>query len=149
MERPNAVAALKEKRAEIAGRVDALQDQLRQAMIDLDHVDCTILIFDPDAQLEEIKPKPMPPRHHAFKGQVTRSILDMLRKSGSALDSLTITTALMEERELNLADKKLVKTIQKRVGAALRNLRDRGLVKSEQGEKGLLKWDLRRAPAYI
>lgn len=89
----------------------------------------------------------MPPRHHAFKGQVIRSILDMLRKSGSALDSLTITTALMEERELNLADKKLVKTIQKRVGAALRNLRDRGLVKSEQGEKGLLKWDLRQAPA--
>lgn len=46
MDRPNAVAALKEKRAEIAGRVDALQDQLRQAMIDLDHVNCTILIFD-------------------------------------------------------------------------------------------------------
>ena len=28
MERPNAIAALKDKRGEIAGRVDALQDQL-------------------------------------------------------------------------------------------------------------------------
>lgn len=145
MERPNAVAALKDKRSEIAGRVDALQDQLRQALIDLDHVDSTILLFDPDAELDEIKAKPMPPRHHAFKGQVTRAILDMLRKSDAALDGLSITRRLMEERELNLTDKKLVKTIQKRVGAALRNMRERGLTKSETAPKGgLLLWSLNR-----
>lgn len=144
MQSPNTVSALKSKRGEIAGRVDALQDQLRQALIDLDHVDCTILLFDPDAELDEIKTKPMPPRHHAFKGQVTRSILDMLRKSQTSLDGLTITLRLMEERELNQADKKLVKTIQKRVGAALRNLRDRGLVQSSEPVKGgLLQWALR------
>ena len=143
MERPNAISALREKRGQIAGLVDALQDQLRQALIDLDHVDCTILLFDPDAQLDEIKTKPMPPRHHAFKGQVTRSILDMLRNSGSSLDGLTITKRLMEERELNLADKKLVKTIQKRVGAALRNMRDRGMVLSQQGSQGMLLWQLK------
>lgn len=145
MERPNAISALKDKRGEIVGRVDALQDQLRQALIDLDHVDCTILLFDPDAELDEIKVKPMPPRHHAFKGQVTRAILDMLRKSGSSMDGLTITKRLMEERELNLADKRLVKTIQKRVGAALRTSRDRGLVKSDEPRKGgLLTWTLTR-----
>lgn len=142
MDRPNTVAALKDKRAEIAGRIDALQDQLRQQMIDLDHIDCTILIFDPDAQLDDIKPKPMPPRHHAFKGQVTRSILDMLRQSETPLDGLAITLRIMQERDLNVQDKKLVKTIQKRVGAALRNLRDRGLVNSEQGAGGLLVWGL-------
>ncbi|MDQ0566867.1 hypothetical protein GRI55_05440 [Erythrobacter citreus] len=143
MQSPNAVSALKSKRGEIAGRVDALQDQLRQALIDLDHVDCTILLFDPDAELDEIKTKPMPPRHHAFKGQVTRSILTMLRKSSAALDGLTITLRLMEERELNQSDKKLVKTIQKRVGAALRNLRDRELVASNEPVKGgLLQWSL-------
>ena len=84
MERLNAIAALKGKLGEIADRVDALQDQFRQALIDLDHVDCTILSFDPDAELDEIKAKPMPSRHHAFKGQVTRAILDMLRKSDAA-----------------------------------------------------------------
>ena len=144
MQSPNTVSALKSKRGEIAGRVNALQDQFRQALIDLDHVDCTSLLFDPDAELDEIKTKPMPPRHHAFKGQVTRSILDMLRKSQTPLDGLTITLKLMEERELNQADKKLVKTIQKRVGAALRNLRDRGLVQSSEPVKGgLLQWALR------
>ncbi len=146
MERPNAISALKDKRGEIAGRVDALQDQLRQALIDLDHVDSTILLFDPDAVLDEIKAKPMPPRHHAFKGQVTRAILDMLRKSALPMDNTAITARLMEERELNLADKRLVKTIQKRVGAALRNMRDRGLVTSSEPRKGgLLSWSIKRS----
>ena len=146
MERPNAISALKDKRGEIAGLVDALQDQLRQALIDLDHVDSTILLFDPDAVLDEIKAKPMPPRHHAFKGQVTRAILDMLRKSPTAMDSAVITQRLMEERELNLADKRLVKTIQKRVGAALRNMRDRGLVTSTEPRKGgLLSWSIKQS----
>jgi hypothetical protein len=138
------LSGLMAKRGELAGMVDALQDQLRQAMIDLDHVDCTILLFDPDASLDEIKAKPMPPRHHAFKGQVTRSILAMLRTSSEPLDSMAITLRLMTERELNSADKRLTKTIQKRVGAALRNMRDRGLVASAQGKGGLLLWGLKK-----
>lgn len=136
------LSGLMAKRGELAGRVDALQDQLRQALIDMDHVDCTILLFDPDANLDEIKTKPMPPRHHAFKGQVTRAILVMLRGSGEPLDGKAITLRLMAERELNQADTRLVKTIQKRVGAALRNMRDRGLLTSTQGKKGLLLWTI-------
>ena len=94
MERPNAIAAMRDKRGEIAGRIDALQDQLRQVLIDLDHVDSTILLFVPYAGVDEIKAKPMPPQHHAFKGQVTRAILDVLRKSGAAMDGLSITRQL-------------------------------------------------------
>ncbi len=135
------VSALKGKRGELAGQIDALQDQLRQAMIDLDHVDCTLRMFDPDIELDEIRPKPLPPRHHAFKGQVSRSILAMLCTEG-ALDAKAITIRLMGERELNTADKALVKAMGKRIGAALRNLRERTLVASEQGKGGLLIWGL-------
>ena len=53
----------------------------------------------------------------------------------------------MAERELNAADARLLKTIQKRVGAALRNLRDRELLVSRQGEKGLPLWSLRATNA--
>ena len=131
------------KRSEIAGLVEGLQDRLREALINLDHIDQTILLFDPEADLAEVKAKPLPPRHVAFKGQVTRSILHMLRTTGEALDSKAITLRLMAERELNAADTKLLKTIQKRVGAALRNMRDRGLVSSERGNEGLLVWSLK------
>lgn len=141
-DRPNVLSGLLTKRGEIAGLVEGLQDRLREALINLDHIDQTILLFDPEADLAEVKAKPLPPRHVAFKGQVTRAILHMLRTTGEALDSKAITLRLMAERELNSADTKLLKTIQKRVGAALRNIRERGLVKSEQGKAGLLLWSL-------
>lgn len=63
---PHVVTALRDKRAELAGQIDALQDQLREAMIAVDHVDSTLRLFVPDTDLDEIKPKPLPPRHHAF-----------------------------------------------------------------------------------
>ena len=123
--------------------VEGLQDRLREALISLDHIDQTILLFDPEADLTEVKAKPLPPRHVAFKGQVTRSILQMLRTSGEGHDTKAITLRLMAERELNTADVRLLKTIQKRVGAALRLLRERGLVWSEPGPNGLLLWHLK------
>ena len=140
---PHVVTALRSKRAELAGLIDALQDQLRATMIDCDHVDSTLRLFVPDIDLDEIKPKPLPPRHHAFKGQVTRAILAMLRKEGG-MDAKAITLRLMAERELNLNDKVLVKAMQKRIGAALRNLRERQLAASSQGAGGMLLWQVRK-----
>lgn len=140
---PNVVSALRGKRGELAGQIDALQDQLRAAMIDLDHVDATLRMFDPDIELDEIRPKPLPPRHHAFKGQVTRSILAMLRAEG-AMDAKAITIRLMAERDLNPNDKALQKAMHKRIGAALRNLRERTLVQSRSGSGGRLEWSLAR-----
>lgn len=137
----HAITALRDKRGELSGNIDALQDQLRAAMIDLDHIDATLRMFDPEIELDEIRPKPLPPRHHAFKGQVTRSILAMLRSEG-AMDAKAITIRLMAERELNAADKALVKAMHKRIGAALRNLRERTLITSSQAGNGLLRWSL-------
>lgn len=137
----HAITALRDKRGELAGNIDALQDQLRQAFIDMDHIDASLRMFQPDIELEEIKPKPLPPRHRAFKGQVTRAILAMLRQEG-AMDARAITLRLMAERELNLNDAGLQKAMHKRIGAALRNLRERELVTSTQGDKGLLRWSI-------
>ena len=136
---PHVLTALRSKRAHLAGQIDALQDQLREAMIAVDHVDCTLRLFAPDIDLDEIRPKPLPPRHHAFKGQVTRAILARLRSDG-AIDAKAITIRLMAERELNPNDKTLAKAMQKRIGAALRNLRERQLVASSQGAGGMLLW---------
>lgn len=137
----HAITALRDKRGELAGQIDALQDQLRQAFIDMDHIDATLRMFVPDIELDEIKPKPLPPRHRAFKGQVTRAILAMLRKEGP-MDAKAITLRLMAERELNVNDSGLQKAMHKRIGAALRNLRERTLVTSEQGKGGLLVWSV-------
>ena len=47
---PHVLSGLVAKRAEIAGRIEHMQDQLRQLVIDLDHIDASIHIFDPSGQ---------------------------------------------------------------------------------------------------
>ena len=49
----------------------------------------------------------------------------------------------MAERGLNTADKRLVRTIGKRIGSALRHLRNRGLVDSTPGQGLYLLWQIR------
>ena len=49
---------------------------------------------------------------------------------------------VMAERGMNTADKRLVKTVSKRVGAALRHHRIKGLVKSVKGLGDRLAWEV-------
>ena len=77
---PHVLTGLISKRREIAGQIEHTQDQLRQLVIDLDHVDAAIHIFDPSIELEEIKSRPVPPRHQAFKGEVTQPRYRVRRK---------------------------------------------------------------------
>ena len=64
------LSGLMRKRAELAGKLEHHQAVVRQLFIDLDNVDATIRMFDPDIELNEIRPKPLPPRHAAYKGEV-------------------------------------------------------------------------------
>jgi hypothetical protein len=141
MAETHVMSALKAKRDELARFIDTLQDQLCERMIELDHVDSTLRIFDADIDLDEIRRRPLPPRHRVFKGQVTRPILDILRQYGP-MDAQTITRRIMTDRELNIGDKALVSAMHKRIGAALRNGRGRGLVTSKTSDKGMLVWEV-------
>ena len=49
---------------------------------------------------------------------------------------------VMAERGMNTADKRLVKTVTKRVGASLRHNRGKGLIRSVGGLGGLLVWEV-------
>jgi len=141
-EAPNLVSGLIRKRAEYAGRIEYAQTTLRQLIIDLDNLDATIRIFRPDIDLEVIKPKPMPPRSQAFRGEMTRLLLSALRQSQGPLKTSELTRHVMAERGLNSADTRLMLTLSKRVGASLRHLRNRGLVKSEDGPEQFLVWSI-------
>lgn len=141
MAEPHVLTALIRKRAEIAGQIEHAQTTLRQLIIDLDNLDHTIRLFRPDIDLEEIRPKPLPPRNQAFKGEVSRLLLAALRQS-QGMTTQDLARHVMAERGLNTADKRLVRTIGKRVGSALRHLRTRGLVRSEKGPGQCLVWKI-------
>ena len=140
---PHVLTGLIKKRAELAGQIEAAQTTLRMLVIDLDNLDATIRLFKPDIDLEEIRPKPLPPRHHAFKGEVTRIVLDTLRQSDKPMTSQELAQHVMAERGLNTADKRLVRLIGKRVGACLRHWRNKGAVGSEKGAGPALVWSTR------
>ena len=142
MENGNLIAGLIRKRAEIAGQLDHAQSRVRQLIIDVDNVDATLRLFSPDIDLEEIRPKPVPPRHTAFHGEISRIVLSTMRETGLPLTTRDITLRVMAERALNMADPRLFRTVQKRVGASLRNMRARGSVQSASGRGSNLGWRL-------
>ena len=132
------------KRSELAGRIEHTQQALRQLLIDLDSLDATIRMFDPEIDLTEVKPKPLPARSPAFRGEISRIVLSTLRKADKALPTHEIALTVMAARSLNAADKPLLRVLTKRVGACLRLHRKKGLVRSVDGPKRTVLWEVAR-----
>lgn len=118
------------------------QAKVRQLMIDLDAVDQALRLFDPDIELADIKPRPLPPRQAAYKGEVARIILGTLRDAKRPCSTQELTMHVMAERGMNTADKRLVKTVTKRVGASLRHHRAKGLIQSVKGLGDRITWEV-------
>jgi hypothetical protein len=140
MAEPHVVTALVSKRAELAGELQAAQEAVRRLIIDLDAVDATLRIFKPDIQLDEIRPKPLPPRHAAYRGEVASILFERLRNAHHAMTTQELALEVMTTRDLNTSDRKLIRTVTKRVQACLRHYRTRGVVQSEPGPGGRVLW---------
>ena len=143
-EHPNVLHALTRKRAELSGKIEHNQLALRQLIAEMDHIDATIRIFHPDIDIGRIKPTPVPPRHRAFKGEVTRVCFDALREAKEPLTSRDIALRLMRERGLHPDDKELSVIMVKRVVACLGVQRKKGFACNAQIAGDLLGWVLVR-----
>lgn len=141
-DQPNVLHALTRKRAEIAGQIEHNQLRLRQLVVEIDHIDAAIRIFNPNIDIGSIRPKPVPPRHAAFKGEVTRLVLDTLREAAGPVTSRDIALRLMEERGLDSGDRALASIMVKRVCACLRVHRRRGLIRSVASVGNLQGWEI-------
>jgi hypothetical protein len=144
MKNEHVLSGLLAKRAELAGKIETVQTELRQLIIDLDSLDATIRLFDPEIDLEQIRPKPLPARNQAFRGELARVVLGTLRKAGRPLPTHEIALHVMASRMLNTADKPLLRVMGKRVGAALRYHRIKGLIRSVPGPNRSILWEINR-----
>lgn len=139
------VHGLIEKRGETVAQIAAAQELLARLMGDLDHLDAAIRIFQPDIDLEELPMKRVPPPNAAFRGEVQRFLLHTLRTASAPMTTLQLATAVMESRNLNVADKMLHRKIAQRTGHSLAKLRRGGFLQSEKANAGgLLRWQLSR-----
>ena len=139
------LTGLVKRRAELAGEIEDMHDQLGKLVVALENLDATILQFDPDYQVEAIRPKAFrPPRDWANKGQMTRIILSVLRQASEPLTTRDIAVQMLIERALDRNDQRLLRLMTKRVGVALRLQRDNGVVRCEQGPGQYMLWEVAR-----
>lgn len=140
-ERPNTVAGLVEKRAQLAGQLKYLRAEERKIICDLDHIDAAIRLFDPDADTTRIVRYPT--KHRAKKGEVVRLVFRLLRASDRPLTALDIVHQQIKERKLK-ADDSTVVIMRKRIGACLTKLKADGHIRNTPSS-GLYKlWELNR-----
>ncbi|MBN9555865.1 MAG: hypothetical protein J0H61_14550 [Alphaproteobacteria bacterium] len=140
---PHVVTGLIAKRAELAGKVEHLQAQVRQATVELDHIEASIRIFQPDIDMETLGTRPVPAIHHAFKGETTRIVLETIRTAGRPVGTTTITEAVMKARGLDRNDAAMFRLMSKRVGACLRHWeRGHGAIRSIAGPGQVKFWQL-------
>ena len=136
------IAALVERRREIAGELDKAQATVQQLHADLASLDAVIRQFDPDYDVGAIRPKYRRQPSAAEFGSMSRAVLDTLRRAGEPLAAKEIASRIIAERGLNAADRALARAMVKRVGMALRYQRTNGMVEEIQSDKGASLWKI-------
>lgn len=126
IERPNTVAGLLEKRAQLAGKLKYLRAEERKVICDLDHIDAAIRLFN--AKPNEDRIVRFPTKHRAKKGEVVRMVVRLLKNATEPLTSLDLVLVQIEERGLKADDETIV-LMRKRVGACLSKLRRDGVIR--------------------
>jgi len=126
IDRPNTLSGLIAKHSEIAGQIEHHRQIVNALVFDLEALEHAIRIFDPDASLG--RAKPVPAAHAAFRGEMRRDVLTVLRSArGELLTSLDIARRIVVLRTLP-EDQETVSMIRKRVGAAMWKLKQKGIV---------------------
>jgi hypothetical protein len=136
-----ALAALKERRAAIAGEITSLESRLRYLRELVVHVDGTLRLFAPSLDPSGIPEKKPFKRVKLFgPGELNRLILGVLRKADKPLSTGEVVAAVVEELGYG---PDAAKGILSRINANLIYLsRVRGLV-TKEGKRASAKWSLR------
>ena len=108
------IGALRNKRAELAGVLCQLEQQLVQQRADLAHVDATMRLFDPDIRPNDIRPKQPWARNAWFRpGECLRLIYDELREATQPLTTRDLAERIMRLKAISAADDQRRERIQK------------------------------------
>ncbi len=144
------IHALIKKRSEIVGRIQAIQAEAARLVIDLDHLDASLRIFDPAIDFADMPVKLLPAPNAAFRGEFQRSLLEMLRGTQHWQTTDQLAVKVMVQRRMNENDMLLRVVIRKRVGHALKRLQGKGVVASRKAGAGaLLAWRITKPDANL
>ena len=120
------LTGLVKRRAELSGEGDMLRAKLAKITIDLGHLDAVIRQFNPEYDMATIRPKRPRSSDAARPEEMSRFVLDVLRKAVEPMGTPAIAVLLMAERGIDGKDRKLVRNLTKCVGMALGHQEKRG-----------------------
>ena len=142
MERPNTISGLQAKRKELAKLHNELVREAKKVLCDIDHIDATIRLFDPEADLERVRLNRYATKHRAPKGQMKRFVLSQFREATQPLSSRDITEAWIKDRGL-APDESTFVILRKRVGACIQTAKSSGAIHEAGHRDGYKVWHLR------
>src|SRR5208283_2843204 len=131
--------ALVNKRAEIAGMIARTEQQLGQFRAELVHLDATLRLFAPDLEPKTIPAKKIRQADLWFEqGELSRRVLDALRRAGEPILAPDLVRAVMIDNGLDPADHASFLRLQWKVRDTLKRLRKRGLLAAQGAGHGVL-----------
>jgi hypothetical protein len=126
------ISGLKAKRAELAGKVEHLAQELEQARRDLTYIDGALHVFGYGDDPAAIKSKRYRPTPRLFsRGELQRTVFDQLRRSPDGIETPELTDCIMRHKGWDTADSDLRSSVTHKVGNLLWRLRKRGQVAGE------------------
>ena len=108
------LGALRNKRAELAGTLHQLEQQLVQQRANLAHLDATMRLFDPDVRPKDIRAKQPRERNAWFRpGECLRLIYDELREAAQPVTTRELAERIMQVKAIPGADDQRRELVQK------------------------------------
>jgi hypothetical protein len=134
------VSALRNKRAELAGTVRQLEQQLTQQRTNLAHLDATMRLFDPGIRPQEIRPRQQRARSAWFRqGECLRLIYDELRNAPHSVTTRELAERIMRAKAIPATDDHRRELIQKTVLGSLNRAKET-IARVETA--GVVSWQL-------
>jgi uncharacterized coiled-coil protein SlyX len=125
MAEPHVIGALRNKRAELAGMLRQLEQQLARQRENLAHLDATMRLFDPDIRPNDIRPKQPRARNAWFRqGECLRLIYDELRTATQPVTTRELAERIMQIKGMPAADNDRRERIQKTLLATLNRAKE-------------------------
>jgi hypothetical protein len=101
MAEQHVIGALRNKRAELSGRLHLLEQQLAQQRADLAHLDAAMRLFDPQIQPNDIRPRLPRARNAWFRpGECLRLIYDELREAAQPATTRELAERIMRRKAM-------------------------------------------------
>lgn len=138
-ERPNTISGLQAKRKELVALHNKLIAEAKKVLCDIDHIDATIRLFDPEADIERIRLNRYATKHRAPKGHMKRFVLGQFREAEKPLSSKDITLKWIEDRGLQ-PDESTRVILTRRVGACINTLKNKSEIVEAGYREGYKLW---------